>query len=190
MIDKIKFHRAAAIAVAKDLCDALSPLCEPDRLIVAGSLRRRKQMVGDVEILYVPKTDTHPDGLFDSKAFDLTDLLIDKLLHYGLLKKRPNSAGYFTWGPKNKLAIHSASGIPVDLFATTEACWWNSLVCRTGGKENNLLITTTANRQGWSFEAYGSGFMKLDKSDHYQTKSERDVYDFIGLPYLDPSLRK
>ena len=50
---KTRFPRAAAIAVARELCEALKPHCE--RLIVAGSLRRMKQQVGDVEIVYIPK---------------------------------------------------------------------------------------------------------------------------------------
>jgi len=91
-----------------------------------------------------------------------------------------------TWGAQNKLALHVASGIPVDLFSTTAANWWNSLVCRTGGKENNLLITRAALRRGWSFEAYGSGFHRLDRTERHETTSEQDVFEFLDLKYLEP----
>lgn len=91
----------------------------------------------------------------------------------------------------NKLAIHAASGISVDFFATTEKCWWNSMVVRTGGKQSNLNITTAAQRQGYSFEAYGSGFRKLGHpEEHYPTTSEADVFEFVGLPYLKPEDRQ
>jgi len=43
-------------------------------------------------------------------------------------------------GPLNKLAVYVGSGIPVDLFATTEECWFNALVCRTGSAETNVKI--------------------------------------------------
>jgi DNA polymerase/3'-5' exonuclease PolX len=95
----------------------------------------------------------------------------------------------FAWGQKNRLGIHVESGIPIDFFATSEPCWFNSLVCRTGGIENNLLITTTAQHRGWSFEAYGSGF-KNPRGERHDTTSEQDVYGFLGLPYLEPNRRK
>lgn len=52
-----------------------------------------------------------------------------------------------TWGDKNKLAIHIPSGIHVDFFATTERAWHNYLVCRTGGAENNIAISTAAQKK-------------------------------------------
>jgi len=108
---KPQYPRAIAISAAKEICDALKPVTS--RLVVAGSLRRRRLQVGDVEILYVPTTDT--------------DAIIDDFLAREILIKRPNKRGHFAWGPKNKLAIHKSTGVPVDLFATTEetgGCLW------------------------------------------------------------------
>jgi DNA polymerase/3'-5' exonuclease PolX len=144
-------------------------------------------MVSDIEILYIPKFEEVRDGLFESKKVSVPDAMIDRWVMNDRIRKRPNIHGSFTWGGKNKLAIDVATGIPIDFFAVLDlACWWNSLVCRTGGKNSNLLVTTTAQRLGWSFEAYGSGFHKLNSSEHYQTKSERDVFDFLGLKYREP----
>lgn len=184
MSDRPKFPREAALPVAKELCDFLQPFCE--RLVVAGSLRRRKKQVGDVELLFISRTEKRPDGLFDSLDFDLAEEAITTLLKRGILTQRPNIAGQFTWGAENKLAVHVASRIPVDLFKTDEKRWWNALVVRTGGKNNNLLITTTAQRKGWSFEAYGSGFHKLLGTERHDTTSEEDVYAFLGLEYKQP----
>lgn len=186
MSDRPKFPREKALAVAKVLCDCFKGSCE--RLIVAGSLRRRKAEVGDVEILYISRRTKVPKvELFgEQPEADEMEFAIERLLTCGTLEKRPSKIGVFTWGPENKLAIHRPSGIPVDLFATDSKRWFNALVCRTGGKDNNLLITTTARRQGWSFEAYGSGFHKLDGSERHDTTSERDVYEFLGLPYREP----
>lgn len=183
-----KYPRAEALAVAKALCDALIPHCR--QLVVAGSLRRRKAEVGDVEILYIPKFAKGPPiELFgEPPMVNETEFAIGQLLVSGTLKKRPNKGGVFTWGPENKLAIHQPSGIPVDLFATDDKRWWNALVCRTGGKQNNLLITTTAQRKGWSFEAYGCGFrgLGINAGKHHETSSERDVFEFLGLQYKEP----
>ena len=169
------------------LREELAPYCE--RIEIAGSIRRRKPLVHDIEILFIPKMVKIKLGLFDEEESSAADAKLATMLLNGGLDKRPNKLGHFTWGSQNKLGIHVNSGIPVDFFTTNADRWWNSLVCRTGGKFNNLLITTTAQNRGWSFEAYGSGFRKIGYGDHHQTTSERDVFEFIGLPYKDPSER-
>jgi len=75
---KRKFPRADALAVAREMCFALEPYSE--RLAVAGSLRRRKQTVGDVEILFVPRINVENDGLFDLVKVDLANRAINYLL--------------------------------------------------------------------------------------------------------------
>jgi DNA polymerase/3'-5' exonuclease PolX len=180
---KTKFPRAAAIAVAKELCAALAPLTE--RLIVAGSLRRRKQEVGDVEIIYIPKTTMQPDGLFDQKEVNLVDTALEIFLREKLLGKRKNSRGSEMWGQKNKLAVHLASGIPVDLFSATPENWFNYLVCRTGGADSNTRIASTAQAKNWQWNPYGPGFTN-ERGEIVPVLAERDVFDFVGLPYLEP----
>lgn len=182
---KSAFPHAEALAVAEELKTVLSGYCE--RIEICGSLRRRKPIVHDIEILYAPKTIKVPDDLFGATKFeDPSELMVQTLLDRGLLAKRKNSAGHEAWGDLNKLAVHVPSGISVDLFKTTPGKWWNSLVCRTGGKDNNLLITRTALAKGWHFEAYGEGFHRSDKSEYYVTSSERDVFDFLQLSYKEP----
>lgn len=106
-IPKPKYPRATAIAVARELCNVLTPFTH--RLIVAGSLRRGKQSVGDCEILFIPRTDTVRDGLFDSMTVSLADAALDSLFRQGIISKRKNSLGSELWGPKNKLAVHLAT---------------------------------------------------------------------------------
>lgn len=184
--EKRRYPFADAMRVASYLQSSLAPFCE--RIKICGSLRRLKREVGDIEILYISKPGVRQVDLLSMEEYGQAESQLDFLLACGELVKRPNKKGVFTWGRQNKLAVHVASGIPVDFFSTTESCWWNSLVCRTGGKETNLLITTTAQKQGWSFEAYGSGFnSRLARHD---TTSERNVFEFIGLPYLEPEDRK
>ena len=184
-MSKVKYPRADALKVAKELCD-IQRICE--RLVCAGSLRRRKLEVGDVEILYIPKFTTVPDGLFDLKRVSVVDLALDDMVNSGILSKRKNVNGSVMWGEKNKLAVHVATGIPVDFFATTEMSWFNYLVCRTGGSENNVAICNAAIAKGWTWNPYGAGFSRpagLGK-EYHAVKSERDVFDFVGLPYREP----
>lgn len=191
MSGKTKYPRADALKVAKELCDLLKPLCavKPDGspyLIVAGSLRRRKSEVGDVEILYVPQMVSVPDGLFEQKLMSRVDDLLDVLMRSpAIIAKRKNVNGSVMWGAKNKLAVEVASGIPVDFFAATEANWFNYLVCRTGGAENNTLIASAAQAKGWKWNPYGEGFTD-ERGQLVPVRAERDVYDLLGLEYKEP----
>lgn len=186
MSDKRKYPRTQALAVAKEI---MSPLADVTlRIAVAGSLRRGKPEVGDVEIVYVPLTDTVPVDLFGGTvARDLAAARIEQLVISNLLAKRLNHDGHPTWGPKNKLAVHVASGIPVDLFATTEECWWNYLVCRTGSAETNKQICIAAQERGWKWNPYGPGFSRGCETE--SVTSEAEVFAFVGLPYMPPEKR-
>jgi len=182
-MSKVKYPRAAALAVAKELCDALK--MHTERLIVAGSLRRRKLEVGDVEILYIPQFRTVKDGLFDTKQIDLANHELENLIACSVIRARKNINGSTMWGAKNKLAVHVASGIPVDFFAATAENWFNYLVCRTGGAENNMAIASAAQAKGWKWNPYGPGFTRNDGCTEVAT-SEPDVFRMTGLPYQEP----
>lgn len=185
MSDKPKFSRESAMVVANELVAALRPAC--DRVEIAGSLRRGKSTVGDVEILFVPKMDSVPVDFFGSRELvSQAEGVIARLLGDGTLTKRPSKTGVFSWGEKNKLALHR-SGIPVDLFATYEEAWFNYLVCRTGPAESNLAICNAAIAKGWKWTPYDMGFYRLGHTE--RMTSERDVFEFVGLPYHEPEKR-
>lgn len=186
MSDKPQYPREQAIEVARGLCELLKPVTA--RLVVAGSLRRNKATVGDVELLFVPAFADRQFDMFTTVPFDLASEAIGNLLNNGTLTKRPNKEGHFTWGEKNKLAVHR-SGVPVDLFSTTEENWWVSLVIRTGGKATNLKLTTGAQSRGMRLNAYGSGFT-LQNQQSLVCTSEREVFEIAGVPYAEPEDRE
>lgn len=182
-----RFPRAAALAAAKEIVKVLEPACS--ELIVAGSLRRRKKDVGDIEVVFIPRTVTMPDPedlLRTPKDFCAADLQINAMVAAGVLSKRPKKDGTFTWGPQIKLAVHVASGIPVDLFAGNPANWWCLLVCRTGSAENNVAICNAAIVKGWKWNPYGPGFSDREGRLVRRVTSERDVFHAVGLPYKEP----
>jgi DNA polymerase/3'-5' exonuclease PolX len=177
---KQQWARRDALAVAKELCDLLEPVTE--RLVVAGSLRRRKPDVGDVEIIYIPKWIERPEDMFSTCLVSLVDEMIEGWLLNGTLAKRPSKTGSFAWGAKNKLALHR-SGMPVDLFRTEESAWWNYLVCRTGPAESNAAIALAAQQRGYKWNSYGSGFTRLSDGEVFPMESEEAVFDFVGMPF-------
>jgi DNA polymerase/3'-5' exonuclease PolX len=174
--------------VAAELCAALKPVC--DRIIVAGSLRRRKATVGDVEILYIGKTEARQDpaDMFATITVNLADEAIAALEKSGTLERRKNVNGSQMYGPKNKLMRHCATGLPVDLFAATPENWWNYLVCRTGPADSNTRICMAAQERGWKWNPYGAGFSR--NGEVRAMESEAAVFEFVGLPYEQPEARK
>lgn len=177
------------MAVAMAIYEHLRPVCQPDRLMVAGSLRRLKGEVGDVELVYVSKTHQVQDGLFgEKKDIQLAEAMIARLLRSGVIEKRPNVACHFTWGSLNKLAIDTATGIPVDLFATTEENFWMSLVIRTGPKESNIRLIEAAAKKGLRLHAYGQ-YTKTVTGQVVPCGSEEEVFLRAGLPCLKPQDR-
>ena len=174
--------------VAAELCAALKPACE--KLVVAGSLRRRKPDVGDVEILYIGKTEVRQDpaDMFASITVNLADEVTAALEKSGVLERRKNVNGSEMYGPKNKLMRHLATGLPVDLFAATVENWHNYLVCRTGPADSNTRICMAAQERGWKWNPYGAGFSR--DGEIRPMTSEEEVFAFVGLPYAQPEERR
>lgn len=180
---KKKWPRSAGLEVARSLCRRLNPVCES--LIVAGSLRRRKQEIGDVEIVFVPRFAERAADLISTSMVSLADEEIQNMLADGTLSKRLSKTGSPAWGDKNKLAVHQ-SGMPVDLFRATRESWHNYLVCRTGPASSNTRIATLAQRMGYRWNPYGNGFTRLSDGSVVAMDSEDSVFTFVGLPVLPP----
>lgn len=187
MSEKQKYLATLALPVALRLRLRLTPLCE--RIAIAGSLRREKPTVGDIELLYAPRLESRPVDMFTTQLYDIADDEIQIMLTDKTLVQRPNSRGHLTWGPKNKYARHVASGIPVDLFATTVENWWVALVIRTGSLEMNLKLTSGALKLGRTLNAYGSGVTVLATGEVIPATSEAHVFELCGVPYREPGDR-
>lgn len=167
-----------AKTIAERLKDLLEPACE--LIVIAGSIRRHKPDVGDIELLCIPKYIA---------AVDQLDRAIQALIVEGVLGYRLNKLGSAIYGPKNKFLFHVESSIGVDIFSTTEECWPVALVVRTGGEETNKEIASRAIERGMRFHAYGKGFTQPDGSELI-CQSEADVFRAVGLAYREPWERR
>lgn len=106
--------------VARRFVDLISPYC--DRLVVAGSLRRRLPTVADVEICVVPRVSTvetvTPDlfgGTLKSERRDTLHWVLDRYLEDGIVEKRSRADGATFWGPRAKYLLYE--GLPFDVFS-------------------------------------------------------------------------
>ena len=167
-----------AKTIAEELLETLKPACE--RIVVAGSIRRRRLDCGDIELLVIPKFD---------ETIDLLDRELGSLMLKQVFDHRRDKLGRIIYGPKNKLLLHKPSGIGVDIFSTTEECWPVAVVVRTGGKHTNIEISRRAMERGLRFHAYGRGFTRADGSE-LVCCSEEDVFKAVGMRYLAPEERR
>lgn len=172
-MDGRRMQLEKAKAIAEELKTLLEPACE--RIETAGSIRRQKPEVRDIELLCIPRYIGGVDQL---------DWEVRTLLSWGILGYRRNKRASIVYGPKNKLLLHRESGIGVDIFSTTEKCWPVALVVRTGGKITNQRIASAAIKKGWHLRAYGDGFDM--PTGHIRCDSEREVFELVGLRYLQP----
>lgn len=189
MSDKKRWPRAQALILAQELVEQLRPSCH--RIEIAGSIRRLKPMVGDIEILFIPKIElrSDPNDLFADMTVNLAGEIIKGWLQDGTIQRRSSTSGVFTWGGLNKLAVHAASGIPVDFFSEPyEADWGRSLAIRTGPAEFNIRLMTSAQERGLKAHAYGPGLTTVEGWP-IATHSEREFIERCGVPYAEPEHR-
>ena len=180
---------AEATEVAEELITLLRPNCE--RIEVAGSVRRQKARVGDVELLAVSKTspsylNVRPDR--PRLEYVHLDARVLELITKDILRYRLNKKGSRTYGRLNKLLVHVPSGIGVDLFSTTTENWGMSLVVRTGSASFCIQVMSRLKALGHSGHAYGG--ITLKSGEEIDCPTEEEVFRILGWAWMDPQQRE
>jgi DNA polymerase (family 10) len=158
-----------ARAIAEEVIKRLSPYCQ--RIQVAGSIRRQKATVRDIDIVLIP-----------SDLWNLRSeiIAVDSRDLYLPLPSRVTSV---------KLRRINYYGTQVDLYFATEGTWATLLLIRTGSKENNIRLATLAKKRGWRLAASGDGLFN-EKGERIAGDSEESIYEALGLPWQRPSERE
>jgi DNA polymerase (family X) len=141
----------------------------------AGSLRRCKELIGDIDIL-VSATDKSRLEIF--KKFTTYEE-VDSVLASG----------------DTKASVILKNGIQCDLRLVKDAEYPFALNYFTGSKEHNVEVRSLARKYGWSLNEYGfthiEGMKSSRKGKHIPScDSEEDIYKAIGLHYIPPELRE
>ena len=196
MTEKQRFPLGVALAVAHDLRVMLEPSCE--RIEIAGSIRRGRLDVGDIELLYIPKTSIETDMFGNvTKVHDAIDSVLSVYLQDGSMVKRKNSAGHnIGYGKDNKFLVHQFSGIPLDIFATSVENWGMAMVVRTGPKDFNVRLMDRFQDLGMRGHAYGGvSIHRLNDEigDYWESldcPTEEDVFRLAQWDYIEPEARR
>lgn len=164
------------LEIAQQVVEDVQPYA--DRVAIAGSLRRNKPTVHDIEILCIPKPSNMVD-MFGDPVADADDMVTAAFRGHLSYDLRPNKAGRTTYGPKNKLLIHKESGVAVDLFSTTAENWGMALVIRTGSADFNVWLMQRFKKMGIDAHAYGG--LTLDTGEEISLPTEEDVFRWANL---------
>lgn len=131
---------------------------------IAGSYRRRKETIGDLDILVTCEDSisvmTHFVNYFD----------IDEVLSKG----------------DTRSSIILKSGIQVDLRVLPQKSYGAAMLYFTGSKAHNIVIRKLAKQKDWKVNEYGL----FSNDDFLAGETEKGIYNKLGLPYIEPELRE
>jgi DNA polymerase (family 10) len=155
-----------ARAIAAQVADALRAHGGVERLEVAGSLRRMRETVKDVDLLV---TSTEPARVIHT----LTTL--------------PSVVEVLAQGP-TKASVRHQDGLAIDLRVVEPDAFGAALQYFTGSKEHNVRLREMAARRGLRISEYGVFDERTGR--RVAGATEADVYGAVGLPWIPPELRE
>lgn len=191
--------RATALVVAERVVAMLRPSCE--RIEVAGSLRREKREVRDIEIVVVPRWEDRATGdLWQTGvSVDLLEERVGALLAGGFLAARDvanhRSGGHVEYqqklGPAFKALV--ADEIPLDLFVVRPPATWGCIFAlRTGPGDWNTKLVTECQAIGRRV-AGGQALAWVAASNTWRTvptPEEADFFRALGQEWVEPRDRR
>ena len=155
-----------ALSSAEEVVRLLKTLKEVERVGVAGSTRRMKETIGDIDILATSKA---PQKVID------------------FFVKMPDVADILAKG-HTKSSVRLKEGIQVDLRVLDDKIFGAAMLYFTGNKEHNILLRRIAIEKGLKLSEYGLFDKKTDKL--VAGRTEEEVYKKLGLDYIEPEMRE
>lgn len=155
-----------ALSDAEEIVNTLKTLKEVKRVNIAGSTRRMKETIGDIDILV---TSQNPAKVID------------------FFSKMPNVAQVLAKGD-TKSSIRLKEGIQIDLRVVDDKIFGAALLYFTGNQQHNIILRRMAIERGLKLSEYGLFDRKNDRL--IAGKTEEGVYKKLGLSYIEPELRE
>jgi len=155
---------AAYIAEAGEAVESVTP---------AGSLRRCKETIGDIDLLVTmrPGRDKQKD----------VDGVAAHILKYPEIKQELAHG-------ENKVSVLLDSGIQVDVRLLEKKSFGAALMYFTGSKEHNVALRGRANTMGWTLNEYALTTLKGSKV--VAGKTEEEIYSKLKVDFIEPELRE
>src|SRR5213080_162562 len=155
---------AAVRPVIDELAAALARVPGLARVEVAGSIRRRKETVGDADLLALARTTERAIAAFAKLA------PVARVLGQG----------------DTKCSVKLQDGLQVDLRVVPEESFGAALLYFTGSKAHNVALRQLAIKKGWKLNEYGL----FRGTRRIAGRTEQEIYARLGLAYIPPELRE
>jgi DNA polymerase (family 10) len=155
-----------ALPLGRELVRALGAVPGVKEVALAGSARRMKETVGDLDILV---TSSRPEAVMD--AF-VSLPQVAEVLEKGTTRS----------------AVRHRDGIQVDLRVVEPEAFGAALAYFTGSKQHNIRIREMALKRGLKISEYG--VFRASTGRRIAGATEEEVYASVGLPWIPPELRE
>jgi len=155
-----------ALPLAEEIVKNLSRLDETDKISIAGSLRRKKETIGDIDILV---TSQKPEKIM--KTF----------------VSLPQVREVLAEGP-TKSSVITRDDIHVDVRVVEPISFGAALQYFTGSKAHNIRLRESAVKRGLKINEYGVFNQKTER--RITGEEEKEVYRILDLPFIPPELRE
>jgi DNA polymerase (family 10) len=164
-----------ALDTAEEIIKIISETIGIGKCTYAGSLLRRKELIGDIDILAVAADKARADIISKFTQLEMRTSII--------------ATG------DTKASILLKNGMQCDLRIVNEKEFPFALNYFTGSKEHNVALRSIARKKGWSLNEYG--FTKIKEpvnSKHKKSspvcRNEKDIYKALGLHFIPPEIRE
>ncbi|MEA2086571.1 MAG: DNA polymerase/3'-5' exonuclease PolX [Candidatus Caldatribacteriota bacterium] len=155
-----------ALPLAEEIVESLSRLDETDKISFAGSLRRKKETIGDIDIL-------------------VTSQKSEKIMK--TFVSLPQVREVLAEGP-TKSSVITKDDIHVDARVVEPISFGAALQYFTGSKAHNIKLRELAVKRGLKINEYGVFDVKTDR--RIAGESEQEIYQILDLPFIPPELRE
>src|SRR3954467_1555437 len=167
-----RFHLDVADQAADKLISLLTGLPGVDRVTPAGSLRRGRETVGDLDLLVTGKCCNNEKQ---------RNAVIDKIVNFpGILQVLAQG--------ENKVSFKLRSGMQVDVRLLPPDSFGAAMQYFTGSKTHNVTLRQRALKMGYTLNEYG--LTRLEDEKRVASKTEEEIYAKLGLDYIPPEMRE
>jgi len=172
---------ADAALLAEKVLAVFEPFCE--RVAVAGSIRRGRSEVHDIDLVAIPKPVEMLGPLCGTAHF--TESMVWEQLIPKALKK---------WGLKSEVSgqellrfTFPLTGFQVDVYHARAETWGVILLVRTGSREHNVKLCSLAKGKGLMLSA-AQGV--VSNGQVVASRSEEEIFSALGLGFVEPKNRE
>jgi DNA polymerase (family 10) len=167
-----RFYLDDADRIAEKLLAHISGMPGVEKVTPAGSLRRGRETVGDLDVLVTGTLHTN---------IEQREAVIEKITNFpGVLEVSLRG--------ENKVSLKLRTGMQIDVRLLPPDSFGAALQYFTGSKQHNVVLRQRALKMGYTLSEYS--LARLENNERAAGATEEEIYRMLGLAYIEPELRE